>query len=95
MNLDDLLNQPLASVADDGFSARVMGRVGVLRRRKLFVTWASVAACFVLALLILPWRTVGAELGLVVPAVFGSLAVNLAAAVIVLSLLLERQFSRL
>ena len=95
MKIDDLLNQPLTSIADDGFSERVLGRVGALRRRRLFVTWASVAACVVLALLILPWRTVGAELGLVVPAVCGSLAVNIAAAVIVLSLLLERQFARL
>lgn len=95
MKIDDLLNQPLTSIADDGFSERVMGRVGALRRQRLFATWASVAACVVLALLILPWRTTGGELGLVVPAVFGSLAVNFAAAVIVLSLLLERQFSRL
>ena len=94
MKIDDLLNQPLTSIADDGFSERVMGRVGALRRQRLLATWASVAACVVLALLILPWRTVGTELGLVVPAVFGS-AVNFAAAVIVLSLLLERQFSRL
>ena len=95
MKIDDLLNQPLTSIADDGFSARVIGRVGALRRQRLFATWASVAACAVLALLILPWRTVGAELGLVVPAVFGSVAVNFAAAIIVLSLLLERQFARL
>ena len=95
MKIDDLLNQPLTSIADDGFSGRVMGRVGALRRQRLFATWASVAVCILLALLILPWRTAGGELGLVVPAVFGSLAVNFAAAVIVLSLLLERQFARL
>jgi hypothetical protein len=95
MKIDDLLNQPLTSIADDGFSERVMGGVRALRRQRLFATWASVAACVVLALLVLPWRTVGAELGLVVPAVFGSMAVNFAAAVIVISLLLERQFARL
>lgn len=95
MNLDDLLNQPLTSVADDGFSGRVMGRVRALRRRRLFVTWASVAACIVLALLVLPLQTIGTELGLVIPKIAGSVAVNFAAAVIVLSLLLERQFARM
>jgi protein-S-isoprenylcysteine O-methyltransferase Ste14 len=95
MNVDDLLNQPLNSVADNGFSAGVMGRVRAVRRQKLFATWASAAACVVLAFLILPWQPVGAELGLVIPKIAGSLAVNFAAAVIALSLLLERQFARL
>jgi hypothetical protein len=95
MNLDDLLNQPLTSVADDGFSGRVMGGVRALRRRRLFVTVASMAACAVLALLLLPWQPIGAELGLIVPAVAGSAALNFAAALLVLSFLLERQFSRL
>ena len=95
MNIDDLLSQPLNSVADDGFSARVIGRVRAVRRQKLFVTWVSVAACIVLAFLILPWQPIGAELGLVIPRIAGSLAVNFAAAIIVLSLLLERQFARL
>jgi hypothetical protein len=95
MNIDDLLNQPLTSVADDGFSGRVMGGVRALRRRRLLVTWASVAACIVLALLVLPMQTIGAELGLVIPKIAGSVAVNFAAALVVLSLLLERQFARL
>jgi hypothetical protein len=95
MNLDELLNRPLNSVADDGFSARVMSRVRTLRRRRLFVTWAGAAACAVLALLFVPWQPVGAELGLVVPRIAGLAALNLAAAAVVLSLLLERQFARL
>ena len=95
MNLDDLLNQPLTSVADDGFSARVMGRVRAVRRQRLFVTWASAAACVVLAFLLLPWQTIGAELGLIVPQIAGLAALNFAAVVVVLSLLLERQFARL
>ena len=95
MNIDDLLNQPLPCVADDGFSERVMGRVRAMVRRRLFVTVAGVAACVVLALLILPLQTIGAELGLVVPRIAGSAALNLAAAAIVLTLLLESQFSRL
>jgi hypothetical protein len=95
MNLDELLIEPLPSVADDGFSARVMGRVRAAVRLRLFANVASVAACVALALLILPWRTIGAELGLVVPQIAGLATLNFAAALVVLSLLLERQFARL
>ena len=95
MSIDDLLNHPLSSIADDGFSERVMGEVRAHRRRRLFVTAASVAACVVLALLILPLRTIGTELGLVVPQIASLEALNITAAVVVLSLLLERQFARL
>ncbi len=95
MNIDELLIEPLPSVADDGFSARVMGRVRAARRQKLFVTWASAAACALLALLLLPWQPIGVELGLVIPKIAGSAALSFAVAVVVLSLLLERQFARL
>ncbi len=93
--IDDLLNQPLASVADDGFSARVMDQVRALQSRRLIVTIASVAACIVLALLILPLQTIGAELNAVVFTVAGNAAVSFAVAMLVLTFLLERQFSQL
>jgi hypothetical protein len=95
MNLDDLLNQPLPSVADDGFSGRVMGRVRALQRQRLFVTWASVAACVVLAFLLLPMRNIGAQLDFAISQIASSAAMSLAAGAIVLTLILERQFSRL
>ena len=94
MNVDNFLSQ-LPSVADDGFSERVMGRVRVIARRRMAFTIASIAACVVLALLILPWRTIGAELGLIIPQIASSAALNLAAALLVLTFLVERQFSRL
>ena len=94
MNIDDFLSQ-LPSVADDGFSERVMVRVRAFTRRRMFTTAASIAACVVLALLILPLRAIGTELGLIIPQIAGSAALNLAAAVIALTYLLERQFSRL
>lgn len=95
MNLDDLLNQSLPSVADDGFSGRVMGRVHASARRRLFVVVAGVVACVVLAFLLLPMQAIGMQLNFAVVQIARSAAVSLAAAAIVLTLLLERQFSRL
>jgi len=93
--IDDLLNQPLASVADAGFSARVMGRVKAQRRRQLALTYAGFAVCFLLAILLLPLPSIGAEFGTLVPKIAGSWAVNIAAALLVLTYFLDRQFSRL
>ena len=95
MNIDDLLNQPLASVADDGFSERVMGRVRTMMRLRLFAIAAGAAACVVLAFLLLPMHAIGAQVNFAVVQIARSTAVSLAAAAIVLTLLLERQFSRL
>jgi hypothetical protein len=93
--IDDLLNQPLASVADDGFSARVMSRVQVQRRRQLALTYTGIAACVLLAILLLPLHSIGMDFGTLVPKIAGSWAVNIAAALLVLTFLLDRQFSRL
>ena len=93
--LDILLSRPLPMADDDGFSARVMDEVRALRRRRLFVTVATAAVCATLALLLLPLKSIGAELGTIVPAVADNAALNLAMAVLVLTILLEQQFSRL
>jgi hypothetical protein len=92
--LDDLLSEPLASVADDGFSARVMGGVRAMTRRRILANVAVVTVCAVLALLILPWRMIGFELGFIVPQIFGSAAVSLAVGAVILTLSLEGYFSR-
>ena len=94
MNIDNFLSQ-LPSVADDGFSERVMGKVRAITRRRMAFTVAAIAACVLVALLILPLRAIGAELGLIIPQIAGSAALNLAAALLVLTFLVERQFSRL
>ncbi len=93
--LDELLSQPLPDVADGGFSARVALRLHVVRRQRWWTTMAAVAACLVLAMMLLPIKTIGAELGVTLPQIAGSWAVNFAMAVIVLSFLLERSLSRL
>jgi hypothetical protein len=93
--LDILLSRPLPMAADDGFSARVMGEVRALRRRRFFVTVAGFSACAVLALVLLPLKSIGAELGTIVPAIADNAALNFAMAVLVLTFLIEQQFSRL
>ncbi|MGC9954931.1 MAG: hypothetical protein ABSD21_11720 [Rhizomicrobium sp.] len=95
MSIDDLLYQPLTSVADDGFSGRVMDRVRASARRRLFAIVAGVAACVVLAFLLLPMRNIGTQLNLAIVQIASSTAVSIAAGVIILTLVLERQFSRL
>ena len=95
MNIDDLLNQSLPSVADDGFSERIMGRVRASARRRLFVIVASVVACVVLAFLLLPMRIIGAQLNFAAVQIASSAAVSLAAAAVILTLLLEREFARM
>ncbi len=95
MNLDDLLNQPLTSVADDGFSERVMARLGAMERRRMFVAAAAVAACVVSAFLLLPMQSIAAQLDVAIGQIASSIAVSLAAGAIVLTLFLEKQFSRL
>lgn len=51
MNLDHLLNAPLAAVRDDGFSARVLLRVERTRQRQVTLLWCMVAAAIMPVLL--------------------------------------------
>ncbi|MDE2134047.1 MAG: hypothetical protein KGJ49_05570 [Alphaproteobacteria bacterium] len=95
MNPDDLLKQPLTSVADDGFSERVMARLGAMERRRMLVAAAVIAAGVVSAFLLLPMQSIGAQLDIAIGQTASSTAVSLAAGAIVLTLFLEKQFSRL
>ena len=104
---DDLLSRPLPSVADNGFSAQVMSRIETARRRRVAFKVAAFALCVLIAALLLPLGTVGATLSRTFPHIasvtltvalsqlVSSWAVNFALAAIVLSILLERQLSRL
>ena len=95
MTIDDLLNQPLASVADDGFSTRVMRRVRAGERRNLFAVAAAAVLCTVLALLFVPVQSIGADLNLALVQIAQSAAVSIAVAAVILTLLFEREFIRL
>jgi hypothetical protein len=54
MNLDDLLDAPLAPVRDDGFSARVLLRLERTRQRQMTLLWCMVAAAILPVLWFLP-----------------------------------------
>jgi hypothetical protein len=72
--LDTLLNMPLASVADDGFSRAVMTKISAQERAVAWFEWGAAAALFALVLLFAPWdrltapfETIAFDLGLSVP----------------------------
>jgi hypothetical protein len=92
--IDELLSRPLPAVDDDGFSRRVMRRVRADERRRWFVLAAATTACIVLALQILPMQSIAVGLNLAITQAASSLAVSIAAAAIILTLLLERHLGR-
>jgi hypothetical protein len=72
--LDALLNKPLASVADDGFSRAVMTKILAQERSVAWFEWGTAAALLALVLLFAPWgrltaplENVAFDLGLSVP----------------------------
>ena len=105
-DLDRLLCQPLPDVADNGFSRQVMARVQAERQGLDLTAWALIAACLAIAIPFLPLRDIAVTLGQSVPDAIGiELArvgsqfatpgmAALALAALVLSFVLERQFSR-
>ena len=93
--LDILLSSPLAPVADEGFSTQVMKRVRAEQFQRMALTIAVIALCSLPIFLLIPVPRLGAELGSLVPEIAGSLAVNFAAAALILTYLFDRQFSRL
>jgi len=95
MTIDDQLNRPLASVADDGFSAHVMARVRAEERRKLFAAAAAAVVFALLALLFLPLQGIGADVNAALVQIARSAAVSVAVAAVILTLLFEREFFRL
>ena len=94
-DLDKLLAQALPSVADGGFSARVVRRVRWEQFRRHWKTAAAVALCIALIILVLPLHLIGAELGAALPRLAGSWAVSLAAGAVAASLLAARALARL
>ncbi len=59
MSIDDLLNQPLAPVRDDGFAVQIVRRLHAGERRMRFVLWGLLAAGFLPVLAILPFVDIG------------------------------------
>jgi hypothetical protein len=62
MSIDDLLNQPLAAVRDDGFAVGVVRRLLATEQRMRFIMWGLLAAGFLPVLAVLPFVDTGIHL---------------------------------
>ncbi len=95
MNIDDLLRQPLPAAPDNGFSARVMGRIKAEQRQHMaLVALGSVAAATV-GCLFVPMPALSEQLGDIIVQLGTSPAVALAAAALVLTALVDRRLFRI
>jgi hypothetical protein len=62
MSIDDLLNQPLPPVRDDGFATQVVRRLYAGQQRMRFVIWGLLAAAFLPVLAVLSFVDTGIRL---------------------------------
>ena len=90
MTLDELLTQPLAPVADNGFSARVVARVKAEERRRAAVIMVMAAAAAALACFLLPLHALTGDFAVALIQLGTSPMVALAAALLVLTYLIDR-----
>lgn len=95
MSIDDLLSQPLPSVADNGFSARVMRRVRADERRHFALIGAGSVAAATLACLFLPLQAITLEVNHALVTLGTSTAVGIGAAALLLTMLFDRRFFRI
>jgi hypothetical protein len=63
MSIDDLLNQPLAPLRDDGFAVGVVRRLIAADRRMRITMWSLLAVGTLPVLIVLPFVDVGADVG--------------------------------
>jgi hypothetical protein len=95
MSIDELLSQPLASVPDDGFSARIMGRVRAAERRRMVLIGAGSAAAATLVCLFVPLQAMTVQLNQIVVALGTSTALGVGGAALLLTILFDRRFFRI
>ena len=62
MSIDDLLNQPLAPVRDDGFSVHIVRRLRAGEQRMCWIMWSLLAVGFLPVLAVLPFVDMGLQL---------------------------------
>ena len=90
MTLDELLTQPLAPVADNGFSARIVARIKARERRHTTAVMFAAAAAAVLACLLVPLHALTGDFAVALIQLGTSPIVGLAAALLVLTFLIDR-----
>jgi len=62
MSIDDLLNQPLEPVRDEGFAVQVVRRLYATQQRMRFIMWGLLAAAFLPVLAVLPFVDTGLQM---------------------------------
>lgn len=88
--LDDLLNTPLAAVADDGFSVRVIASAGRERLKEQIPFFGALFICAAAVLLFVPLLQIAAA----VARILTGTAVPLAVAALVLTFTAERALAQ-
>ena len=94
-NLDALLSQPLASVADDGFSASVARRALALQERDKLLDQLVLIVTAAAILLALPLGHIVAAIETVTAGLENFLPVTIAIAIAIAALVLTASFARL
>ncbi len=92
MTIDELLAQPLAPVADNGFSAKVMARLRRREQRQLVLLTAVAALAAAAACLLLPISALTQMLNGIVVTLATSLEVGVAVLAVLLTWLYDRKF---
>jgi hypothetical protein len=92
--LDALLSQPLAPVADNGFSARVMGHVRRHEQRRIALWCLFVTAMAVLACALVPMNTLAAAMNQIVLTLGTSVQVGLAVVAALLTWAYDKKLYR-
>lgn len=95
MNIDELLSQPLPTVADNGFSARVTARIRAAERSKIALVTAGTAVAATLLCLVVPIETISVQLNSIVLELGTSTALGLGGAALFLTMLVDRRFFRI
>lgn len=91
--LDALLSQPLAPVADHGFSARVIARVQAEERRSSAIAIVLSLVAATLACLLVPLKDITGDLAAALLQLAMSPMVGMAIIVCVMTFLIDRLFS--
>ena len=92
--LDQLLNAPLAAVADSGFSARVIARARKVRRKENVPFFAAALVCVAAMLIFVPLLRVTTVIAHFLTGMAASPAISLAIGALVLTFTAERALAQ-
>ena len=90
-SLDDLLAEPLADIADDGFSARVLRRVELHETHRRWLLQGAVALGALALVPFIPAGEIAGLFGRLTPNIASSAALAFAAGALILTFSLEQR----